>query len=93
VLKDGSFTEAGRAADRAHILGATLQSFGALRVQAAECCERSLAIAILIRDHHVIQFDGDTLTVGGISDVREWVPLQPAFCARHLGPPATRQSA
>ena len=82
VLNDGSLSANDRAVLREHIPGVNMLELAEFR--SAVCprggtWERLLAIASLVRDHHVIQLDSDTLTIGPIEEVRHCIEHQAAF--------------
>lgn len=73
ILDDGSLTADDRAILAEHIPKLdflVLNDFRSSVCPAGACWERLLSIAEMVKNHYVIQLDGDTLTVGDISEIR-----------------------
>lgn len=82
ILDDGTLTDHDRGKLAEHIPDLRLLERPDFRSDACPvggCWERLLAIADLVRDHYVVQLDSDTLTLGGIDEVRRAVSDGQAF--------------
>lgn len=82
VVDDGSLTAEDRAILDQHLPGYTVFTLGELR--SFRCphggtWERLLAIAMLTKEHYVIQLDADTLALGDLAEVMDCVVHSRAF--------------
>lgn len=74
ILDDGSLTPEDRALLARHLPGVRFVDLAEVRTPACPqggCWERILWIARLSREHHVVQLDSDTLTLGPIPEVAD----------------------
>ncbi|AOF84429.1 hypothetical protein BSY239_1524 [Hydrogenophaga sp. RAC07] len=82
VLSDGSLTLSDKAILSHHIPGVTffqLSDFSSTKCPRGACWERILAVAELVKEHYVIQLDGDTLALGELEEVVQCISTDTSF--------------
>lgn len=82
LLNDGSLTTSDITLLQAHVPGLTffeLKDFQGTSCPRGGCWERLLAIAELVKKYYVIQLDSDTLTVGAVPELVDFVKQGVAF--------------
>lgn len=82
ILSDGSLTLSDLGLLRRHIPGVVffkLSDFASSKCPSGACWERILTVAELVKEHYVIQLDGDTLALGDLDEVLHCILTDTSF--------------